>query len=201
MGSVLPRIKPMSLRLVREAFDDPAFLFELKHDGFRAVCYIDNGECRLVSRNLRNLRFESLQKTLARLPVQDAILDGEIICLDQNGVSQFNGMLERSKEPVFYAFDLLWIDGTELKDIPLIERKNRLSEFVQSSECNRLLYAQHIEEYGRHFVKEICERDLEGIVAKRRMSVYKAGGNGWLKIKNKAYSQAEGRHELLTKRK
>jgi len=105
------------------------------------------------------------------------------------------------QEPVFYAFDLLWLDGTDLKDIPLIERKNRLSEVVQTSGCNRLLYAQHIEEYGRHFFKEICERDLEGIVAKRKMSIYKPGGNGWLKIKNKAYSQAEGRHERLTKRR
>jgi bifunctional non-homologous end joining protein LigD len=198
---MVPRIKPMSLRLVRDVFDDPAYLFELKHDGFRAVCYIENGKCRLVSRNLRNLRFESLQKTLAKLSVQDAILDCEIICLDQNGVSQFNTLLERSKEPVFYAFDLLWLDGGDLKDMPLIERKNRLSELVQSSGCNRLLYAQHIEEYGRHFFKEICERDLEGIVAKRKMSIYKPGGNGWLKIKNKSYTQAEGRHELLTKRK
>src|SRR5262249_27246000 len=109
---VLPRIKPMSLRLVRDAFDDPAFLFELKHDGFRAVCYIENGECRLVSRNMRNLRFETLQKTFAKLPVKEAVLDGEIICLNQHGVSRFNALLERNKEPVFYAFDLLWLDGT-----------------------------------------------------------------------------------------
>ena len=55
--------------------------------------------------------------------------------------------------------------------------------------------------HGRHFFKEVWSRDLEGIVAKRKMSVYKPGGNGWLKIKNKAYSQAEGRHDLLTKRR
>jgi len=145
--------------------------------------------------------FESLQNALAKLPAQDAILDGEVVCLDQNGMSRLNALLERRKAPVFYAFDLLWFDGADLKDLPLIERKNRLSELVQSSGCNRLLYAQHIEEYGRHFFKEICERDLEGIVAKRKMSVYKPGGYGWLKIKNKAYTQAEGRHELLTKRK
>jgi len=132
---LLPHIKPMSLRLVREAFDDPAYVFELKHDGFRAVCYIKNGECRLVSRNLRNLRFESLQKTLARLPVRDAILDGEIICLDQNGVSQFNALFERGKEPVFYVLDLLWLDGTDLKELHLIERKNRLSKLAQSGGC------------------------------------------------------------------
>ena len=102
---------------------------------------------------------------------------------------------------MFYALDLLWLDGTDLKDMPLIERKNRLSELVRSSGCNWLLYAQHIEEYGRHFFQEISARDLEGIVAKRKLSVYKPGGNSWLKIKNKSYSQAEDRHELLTKRK
>lgn len=71
-----PKASPMALRLVRNAFDDPAFLVELKHDGFGAVCYVENGNCRLVSRNLRNLRFESLQKKLAKLPVEDAVLDG-----------------------------------------------------------------------------------------------------------------------------
>jgi bifunctional non-homologous end joining protein LigD len=94
-------------------------------------------------------RFESLQKALAKLPVQDAILDGEVVCLDQNGMSRLSALLERRKAPVFYAFDLLWLDGSDLKDLPLIERKTRLSELVQSSACNRLLYAQHIEEYGR----------------------------------------------------
>ena len=88
--SVLPRIQPMRLRLVAEAFDDPSFLFELKHDGFRAVAYIEHSERCLVSRNLRNLKFQSLANALAKLPVREAILDGEIICLDQNGVSQFN---------------------------------------------------------------------------------------------------------------
>src|SRR5262249_1079286 len=198
-----------------QAYVAPVGPLRLWHDGFRAVCYIENGECRLVSRNLRNLRFESLQKTLARLPVQDAIVDGEIICLDQNGVGQFNAMLERNKEPVFYAFDLLWLDGTDLKDMPLIERKKRLSGLVRQR-MQSALVCWHIEEYGRHLFKEICERDLEGIVAKRKMSIYKSGGNGWLKyqpgtligivrnphkIKNKAHSQTEGRHELRTKRK
>jgi len=191
----------MRLRLVREPFDDPAYLFELKHDGFRAVCYIENGECCLISRNLRKLKFESLQKKLAKLPVTEAILDGEIICLDQQGVSQFNALLERGEEPVFYAFDLLWLNGTDCRQLPLIERKHRLSELIQASACNRLLYAQHIEEHCRHFFKEISSRDLEGIVAKRKLSIYKPSGNSWLKIKNKSYSQAEGRHELLTERK
>jgi len=90
---------------------------------------------------------------------------------------------------------------TRISSNSLIERKNQLSKLVQPSECNRLLFAQHIEEYGRHFFKEICSRELEGIVAKHKMSIYKPGANGWLKMKTPNYSQAEGRHELLTNRK
>jgi len=69
----------MRLRLVKEPFDNPDYIFELKHDGFRALAYIENGECRLVSRNLRSLRFEPLRVALSKLPVKNAIIDGEII--------------------------------------------------------------------------------------------------------------------------
>ena len=69
----------MRLRLVKEPFDHADYIFELKHDGFRAVVFIENGECRLVSRNLKTLRFDSLNKALGKLPVRNAILDGEIV--------------------------------------------------------------------------------------------------------------------------
>jgi hypothetical protein len=69
----------MRLRLVREPFDHPDYIFELKHDGFRAIAYLQNGESKLVSRNQRNLGFEALKRSLAKLPVENAILDGEII--------------------------------------------------------------------------------------------------------------------------
>ena len=97
----------MRLRLVREPFDHPDYIFELKHDGFRAIAYLQNGESKLVSRNQRNLEFEALKRSLAKLPVKNAIIDGEIICVDAKGVSQFNQLLSRKGEPVFYAFDLL----------------------------------------------------------------------------------------------
>jgi len=193
---MLPRIRPMRLRRIPEAFDDPDFLFELKHDGFRAVVYIEKGECRLVSRNSKDLRFDSLKKALAGLPVKDAILDGEIICLDRNGVSQFNQLLDRKTEPVLCAFDLLWLDGEDLRRLPLLDRKNRLYRLLQSG-SGRVLYAQHIEHRGKEFFQEVCARDLEGIVAKRKLGVYKEDGNSWLKIKNPSYSQAKNRHELF----
>ena len=184
---------------MREPFDHPDYIFELKHDGFRAIAYLQNGESKLVSRNQRNLGFESLKKALATLPVQTAILDGEIVCLDGKGVSQFNQLLSREGEPVFYAFDLLWLDGEDLRGMPLIERKKQLARLVRAAKCSRLLYAQHIMQHGKAFFAEICARDLEGIVAKRKLGIYKDDGNSWLKVKNRTYSQAEGRHELLTR--
>jgi ATP-dependent DNA ligase len=84
---------------------------------------------------------------------------------------------------------------------PLIDRKNRLHDLICAHQHMRLMYAQHIEEHGRRFFEEICARDLEGIMAKRKLGVYKGDGISWRKIKNRNYSQAEGRHELLTKGK
>jgi len=191
----------MRLRLVREPFDHPDYIFELKHDGFRAIAYLQNGESKLVSRNQRNLGFEALKRSLAKLPVENAILDGEVICVDAKGVSQFNQLLSRKGEPVFYAFDLLWLDGEDLRRRPLVERKKRLARLVQAAKCPRLLYAQHIEQRGKSLFAEICARDLEGIVAKRKLGIYKDDATGWLKVKNRTYSQAEGRHELLTRLK
>jgi ATP-dependent DNA ligase len=86
---------------VREPFDHPDYFFELKHDGFRAIAYLQHGECRLVSRNQRNLGFASLKKALAGLPVQTAILDGEIVFLDAQGVSRFNQLLSRKGSQCF----------------------------------------------------------------------------------------------------
>jgi bifunctional non-homologous end joining protein LigD len=188
----------MRLRLVDKPFDHPDYIFELKHDGFRAVAYLQNGECKILSRNLNDMRFASLKKALAKLPVPNAILDGEVVCLDKNGVSRFYQLLSRKAEPVFYAFDLLWLNGEDLRTKPLLERKETLRALIQSSKSTRILYAQHIERFGKRFFREICCRDLEGIVAKRKLSIYKNNGIGWLKIKNHSYSQAEGRHELLS---
>ncbi len=115
---VLPRIKPMRLTRAKP-FDSPNYLFELKHDGFRAIAYIDDGNAELVSRNQNRFAFGSLKIALAQLPVKNAILDGEVVCLDRYGVSQFNQLLARKTPPIFYAFDLLWLNGKDLRKLPL----------------------------------------------------------------------------------
>jgi bifunctional non-homologous end joining protein LigD len=194
---VLPSIIPAKLARSLEPFDDPAWLFELKHDGFRSLAYLEDGRCRLVSRH-RNVykSFETLRDALADLKAKDAILDGEIVCLDANGCSQFKELLYLRGRAVFFAFDLVWLDGVDLRQTPLIERKKKLRKLIERSEYSQILYAQHIEGNGKLFFEEVCERNLEGVVAKRRMSVY--AQHGWLKIKNPKYTQAEGRHEMFT---
>ena len=193
----------MRLRQVKEPFNDPDYIFELKQDGFRATAYIEEGECRLVSRNLKSMPFKSLCASLAAVTVPNAILDGEIIVLDNKGVSQFNALLTgRGRDmALFYAFDLLWLNGNDFRRTSLVERKAQLYEFVRRSRCPRLLYAQHVDGTGKQFFREICVRDLEGVVGKHKNGLYGDDRLDWVKIKNRSYSQAEGRHELLTRRK
>ena len=190
----------MRLTRIAKAFDDPDYIFELKHDGFRAIAYVEACECKLVSRNSNQFKsFLSLKESLGKIPVKNAILDGEVVCLDSNGVSQFNELMSRKGKPVFYAFDLLWLNGDDLRSLRLIERKRRLDELVQRSRSHAIICAQHIEGLGIGLFEEICARDLEGIVAKRKLGIYKSNGLGWKKIKNPKYSQAEGRHDLFAR--
>ncbi|MGB2625460.1 MAG: hypothetical protein WAK20_01615, partial [Candidatus Acidiferrum sp.] len=127
----------------------------------------------------------------------NAILDGEVVCLDDHGISRFNQLIGRGHEPVFYAFDLLWLNDADLRKLPLIERKKRLEKLVKKSRCPELLFAHHVEGDGIALFEAICAKDLEGIVAKRKNGIYRNDGREWQKIKNPDYSQAVGRHELM----
>jgi bifunctional non-homologous end joining protein LigD len=126
----------------------------------------------LVSRHRNTYKsFETLRDALSTLKAKSAILDGEIVCLDANGCSQFKELLYRRGRAVFFAFDLVWLDGTDLRQTPLIERKKKLKGLIERSQCSEILYAQHIEGNGKLFFEEVCERNLEGMVAKRRIGV------------------------------
>jgi bifunctional non-homologous end joining protein LigD len=131
--------------------------------------------------------------------VKDAIIDGEITSIDANGISRFNDLLRDRSRAVLYAFDLLWLDGVDLRKQPLLDRKKRLEKLVRKSGL-RLMCGQHVEGEGKDLLLEICRNDLEGVVAKR-MGIYKDDGNSLLKIKNRDYSQAEGRDEMMTRAK
>ena len=188
----------MKLSRVAAAFDDADFLFELKHDGFRCLAYIAEGRCDLVSRNTNyHQRFDSLKAALANLKVTDAILDGELVCLDDEGKSRFNQLLRRRAEPMFYAFDLLWLNGKDLRQFPLIKRKKRLRQLIGKSDCERIIYVQHIEICGCVLYRAICKKDLEGIICKKKNGMYSVSEQ-WLKVLNPNYTQHEDRHEIFT---
>ena len=140
----------MVLTSLPAPFSDTDWLFEVKFDGFRSLCYITEGNVKLVSRRGHTYRsFRSLCDGIASdLRVEDAILDGEIVCLDERGHSQFNTLLYHRAEPCFYAFDLLWLNGEDLRGWPLIERKKVLQRIISKDPASRVLYAAHIDERG-----------------------------------------------------
>src|SRR6516165_4881487 len=117
----LQRVQPIIPTWRKEPFDDPEWLFDFKYDGFRGLCYIEQGRCHFLSRNGNVLsRFEVLGEQLAAiLQIDDAIIDGEVIAVDETGRPQFYDLLRRAPAPAYVAFDLLWVDGADLRSLPL----------------------------------------------------------------------------------
>jgi len=125
------------------------------------------------------------------------VLDGEIVCLDAEGRPQFYELLRWRDAAVFYVFDVLWLNGQDLRSRPLVERK-RILRGIVPEHPSVMLYARHIERTGIEFYRLACEEDFEGIVAKLRHGAY---GEGWFKIRSPRYSQYEGRRELFEKKR
>jgi bifunctional non-homologous end joining protein LigD len=192
-----PRFDTAQLSLVRTPFDDPDFLFELKHDGFRALAHIWDGNCELISRKRNAYKsFQDLRDNLAKLKVNSAVIDGELVCLDSEGRSIFNELLFRRGSPIFYAFDLLYLNGRDLRQLPLIERKEKLREVIERSKLPDVICGKYVEGRGVDLFNEVVRRNLEGVVAKRKTGTYTTVSD-WLKIKNPLYTQSERRHELF----
>ena len=202
MAVAFPHFAPLELGRRSEPFDHSEWVFELKYDGFRARAEICDGTALLFSR--RGLAYKSwpgLREQLARdLAGHQAVLDGELVCLDEKGRPIFLDLLYRRRRPVFVAFDLLYLDGEDLRDATLLERKAFLARLIPENSFS-LLYAQHVVCHGRTLFKHACALDLEGIVAKLGSAPYRqTQPPHWVKIKNPTYSQGEGRHELFEKR-
>ena len=188
----------MGLLRIPDPFDHPGFIYELKLDGFRALAVIERKHCRLVSRDGHEfVRWDTLNTEIVRsVRCRSAVLDGEIVCFDADGRSNFYALLFRRRAPFYAAFDALEIDGENLRAMPLLERKRRLLAVMPNLE-SRVRYVGYIHDRGRQFFELACRNDLEGIVAKYAHGTYCADGRftSWLKIKNPAYSQMEDRAE------
>jgi bifunctional non-homologous end joining protein LigD len=199
---------PLPLGRLAEPFDHPDWLFELKHDGFRALAVIEQGQCRFISRNRHRLTgFDDVGRALVEEVRADrAILDGELAVIDPDGRSLFAAMMNGRHLARFFAFDAVWINETDLRQQPLIERKKELKR-VLPRRSRYLLYVDHVHGTGKELYEWACAWDLEGIVAKKGHSKYEFSGgrnlnrSPWKKIKNPAYSQKDGHEELFERKR
>jgi bifunctional non-homologous end joining protein LigD len=190
------KLGPMLATLADHLFSDPNWLFEIKWDGVRALAFLRNGELRLRARSGNDItsQYPELQQFSKSVAASQAIIDGEIAVLDSRGHSDFEKLQERmhvrspssqliSEFPVvFFAFDLLYCDGYDLRESPLLERKQLLQKLLHTSE--RIRYSDHQLEKGKELFALAKENGLEGIVAKRIDSRYVSDRScNWLKLK------------------
>ncbi len=189
MNDPFPVIRsPMLATLIDAPFDDDDWLFETKWDGFRALCTISaRGTMELRSRNGNDLldRFLRLDALHASFRGTSLLLDGEIVALDRYHRSNFQRLqeAERRDVPLSYAvFDLLYARGHDLRERPLLERKERLREVLRSG--GSVFYSDYVIGAGRSFFSRAKRRHLEGIVGKRVASTYQERrSRDWVKIK------------------
>jgi len=191
-------IHAMLATTVDEPFDSPDWLFEIKWDGYRAVAFIENGKARLVSRNQNELtsRYPELKDLAKSVKAKTAILDGEVVALDEQGRASFSLMQQRTGfrpggrraatnagVPVlYYAFDLIYLDGYDWRKLPLEERKKKLASILITGDALR--FSDHYEKQGKALFEMARQKGLEGILAKKRDSIYQERRSSeWLKIK------------------
>jgi bifunctional non-homologous end joining protein LigD len=168
----------------------PAWVHEIKYDGYRMLCRIEHGAARLVSRTANDWTgdFDAVARALALLPVSDAWLDGEVVALDGGGRTSFQALQKAlsaadSRKLRYLAFDLLHLNGFDLRDLALLERKRLLRELLSNAPA-AIQYSEHFAVPGPAFLQNVGELGLEGMISKRGDLPYRAGrGPAWQKIK------------------
>ena len=193
-------VKPM-LATAGKAFSDPAWVFEIKYDGYRLLAGKEHGQVRLISRNSHDFTrvFPEIGEVLAALPYEHFLLDGEVVVHDEQGLPSFAGMQQRGRltrdadigraavrwPATFYAFDLLLFGDHDLRRLPLRSRKSLLAELLPSVGPIRL--SEHIEGAGEAMFAQLKQLGLEGIVAKRADSAYVGRRSAdWIKVNTRS---------------
>ena len=191
-------IHPMLATLVDEPFSNPEWVFETKWDGFRAVCFVQNGGARFVSRNQLDMthQYPELVDVGKQVHAKEAILDGEIVALDRDGMPRFQLLQPRvgrkkkgdieallgKAKIVYFVFDLLYVDGYDLTSCSVVERKAALESILRPADF--IKYSEHIVGEGEAFFAEIEKLGLEGMMAKRAAGGYvQRRSSDWLKVK------------------
>ena len=183
--------KPQLATAADRAPDGSQWFHEIKYDGYRLLGRIQNGKARLLTRSGLDWtdKFPALAAALAELPISNAVIDGEIVHLEPDGTTDFGHLQdaisnERTESLVFYAFDLLYLDGHDLTEAALEDRKAALAGVIPAHSAGMLRYSDHQVGQGPEFFRHACGYALEGIVSKRRDRPYRPGrSNDWVKVK------------------
>ncbi|HSM85238.1 MAG TPA: DNA ligase D, partial [Candidatus Limnocylindrales bacterium] len=196
--SAMPsKVEPMLATLSNELPAGSDWLFEVKWDGYRAICFIEHGKVRMVSRrgNPMEGQFPEIAEALAQnIKAATAIIDGEIVAFDENGVPSFQhlqnrmgfrksaAMREKPQAMSFFAFDLLYLNGYDLRKASLIDRRQLLASIILPGEVVK--YSEHFAGQGHELLRAIKEKGLEGVVAKQAQSRYESRRSpDWIKVK------------------
>jgi DNA ligase D-like protein (predicted ligase) len=170
-----------------EAFSDPDWIFERKLDGVRCLAHRDGGAVHLFSRTDRSMDgdYPGIVQSLSEERCRDFVVDGEVVAFDRRGVTSFQRLQRRGRQRVavfLYVFDVLRLDGRDVRDLPVRERKSLLRRELSFHGAVR--YTPHRNEVGEQMYREACRKGLEGIIAKRADSPYRATrSSDWRKLK------------------
>ncbi len=185
--------KPQLPTLVDKPPAGADWLHEIKYDGYRTLCRIENGQTRLFTRNGHDWtdRYQPIASAFAAVPCKSAMIDGEIGVQDANGVMRLSEIQEAlsdgaTERLLFYAFDLLHLNGYDLTPVGLVERKSALEALLDRvvSETSPIQFSDHIVGSGLSFFDQAAELNLEGIVSKKAKATYSPGrSNSWVKVK------------------
>lgn len=169
----------------------PDWVHEIKFDGYRTEALVDNGNVRLLTRNAHDWteKYQDIARVLSALKARQAVLDGEIVAVTEEGVTSFTKLknelgAERSDHLQYYVFDLLSLDGEDLRPLSLLDRKAKLRGLLGDTNFEgRVIYSEHFAE-SPDFLPNICRLDMEGIISKRIDAPYSGRrGKTWLKVK------------------
>jgi len=179
-------IVPMAMTLGQQPFNHKDWWYELKWDGYRAISYCSGKNVELKSKDNNNFnkRFSNVKNQLEKLNL-NAVLDGEIVCLDSNGRPNFTELItgRNNSTMVYYVFDVVWFNGYDLQNVPLHERRKILKAILPKSDVIR--FSDHIVEKGTELFELAKSHRIEGIIGKHKNSIYQPGvrTRDWIKIK------------------
>ena len=182
-GAPMPKFVPPSLATLRAtAPSGEGWVHEIKFDGYRIQARLDRGKVQLLTRKGLDWtgKFPNVAAAVAKLSAHTALIDGEVVVEDAGGISSFSGLQAALKAGererfVYYVFDLLHLDGRDLTDQPLIERKAELERLVGKGQRGAIRFSDHFEESGPKMLRHACDLALEGIVSKRKDAPYRTG--------------------------